>query len=98
MNNTQQSKTRIDIDAYITDFSTVKFSNIFITKLGLMKDNPHQYFDYLENERHDFCIQYIIDGEGFFHTNNTLYSVKKGDLFLLPNNKEHYYKANSCDF
>lgn len=94
MNNTQQSKTRIDIDAYITDFSTVKFSNIFITKLGLMKDNPHQYFDYLENERHDFCIQYIIDGEGFFHTNNTLYSVKKGDLFLLPNNKEHYYKAN----
>ena len=94
MNKIPQNKSRIDIDAYITDFSTVKFSNILITKLGLMKDNPHQYFDYMKNERHDYCIQYVIDGEGFFYTNGTLHTVKKGDLFLVPNDKEHYYKAN----
>ncbi len=94
MNNTSQNKQRAGQDAYATEFSTVKYSNIFITKMGQMKDNPHQYFDYMKGERHDYCIQYIIDGEGFFFTNKNLYTVKKGDLFLIPNNKEHFYMAN----
>ena len=85
---------RIDRDAYITDLSTVRYSGIFITKFGLMKDNPKQYYDYLQDERHDYCLQYVISGEGFFFTNNTLYTVKKGDIFLLPRQSEHYYKAN----
>ena len=84
----------VDVDTYFTDLSTVRYSGIFITKFGLMKDNPKQYYDYLKDERHDYCLQYVISGEGFFFTNNTLYTVKKGDIFLLPRQSEHYYKAN----
>jgi len=85
---------RIDKDAYFTDLSTVRYSGIFITKFGLMKDNPNQYYDYMQDERHDYCLQYVISGEGFFFTNDTLYTVGKGDIFLLPRSSEHYYKAN----
>ena len=81
----------IDIENYI---STIRFSNIFITKIGMMKDNPQQFWSYHPNERHDYCIQYVINGEGTFFTNNVLYPIKKGDLFLIPNNKNYYYKAN----
>lgn len=91
----KQRKNRIvDIDTYATDLSTVRYSGIFITKFGLMKDNPKQYYNYLQDERHDYCLQYVISGEGFFFTNNTLYTVRKGDIFLLPRQNEHYYKAN----
>lgn len=94
MNKFYQNNPRAAIDAYQTDISTLNFSNIMITKIGLAEKDPNQYFDYKEGERHDFCIQYVFDGEGSFWTNNTLYTVKKGDLFLIPRDKEHYYKAN----
>ena len=74
--------------------SSIKFSNIFVTKIGLMKDNPHHIYKYRTDERHDYCIQYVIDGEGTFFTNNTPYPLKKGDLFLIPQTRDHYYKAN----
>lgn len=81
----------IDIE---NNLFTIRFSNIFITKTGMMKDNPQQFWTYHPNERHDYCIQYIISGEGTFFTNNVLYPIKKGDLFLIPNNRNYYYKAN----
>lgn len=87
----------IDVDTYAADISSVRFSGIFVTKFGLMKDNPKQYYGYQKNERHDYCLQYVISGEGFFFTNGTLYTVKKGDLFLLPQSTEHYYKANASN-
>lgn len=74
--------------------STIKFSNAFVTKAGMMKNNPRQFWQYRPDERHDYCIQYIIDGEGSFFTNGTLYPLKKGDLFIIPQTKEYYYKAN----
>lgn len=95
MKQKSQRKHLIDIDTYITDISSVRYSGIFVTKFGLMKDNPNQYYGYQQNERHDYCLQYVVSGEGYFFTNNTLYTVKKGDLFLLPRSTEHYYKANS---
>lgn len=85
---------RQDIDKYMSDISTVKYSNILITKIGLMENNPSQYYEYESNERHDYCIQYVFTGEGYFFTNKTLYQIKKGDVFYLPRNSEHYYKAN----
>ena len=94
MNKSNQIGRRFGINTYITDTSTLNFSNVMVTKIGLMKDTPHQYFDYMKDERHDFCIQYVFDGEGFFFTNGILYTVKTGDLFLIPRDREHYYKAN----
>lgn len=84
----------IDIDTYITSLSTIKYSNIFITKLGLMQDNPNQYYEYIPNERHDYCLQYVTSGEGVFYTNGVTYKLQKNDLFLLPKSRNHYYKAN----
>lgn len=92
-----QKKHIIDVDTYMADISSIRFAGIFVTKFGLMKDNPKQYYSYRKNERHDYCLQYVISGEGFFFTNGTLYAVKKGDLFLLPQAKEHYYKAKSTN-
>lgn len=94
MKKIERKKRLIDVDTYFTDLSTVRYSGIFVTKFGLMKDNPKQFYKYLQDERHDYCLQYVVSGEGFFFTNDTLYTVKKGDLFLLPRSTEHYYKAN----
>ena len=97
MKQNHNKKRPIDVDAYFTDLSTVRYSGIFVTKFGLMKDNPKQYYSYMQDERHDYCLQYVARGEGFFFTNNTLYTVKKGDVFLLPRSTEHYYKANAAN-
>lgn len=58
-----------------------------------MEKNPRQYY-YNENIRPDFCLQYVISGEGEYFINNKTYQLKPGDLFLLPKNKTHYYKAD----
>ena len=80
-------------DKYSKEIFSTQFSNIYITRIGHMERNPYQYYSN-ENVRPDFCLQYVISGQGEYFVNNKLHLLKTGDLFLLPKNKPHYYKAN----
>lgn len=88
--------TKITPDKYKVDLSTVNISNIFVTKIGHMQDQPNQFFtNYFV--RHDFCIQYVTAGKGEYFVNNKLYKLRKNTLFLLPKDKYHYYKSDPND-
>lgn len=80
-------------DKWKTDLTTIDFSNLFITKLGHMADQPNQYFTNW-TPRHDYCIQYVVKGEGEYFINNQLFKLCENTLFLLPKNRYHYYRAN----
>ena len=79
-------------DAFVSAVNTVDFSNIFITRLGKVQCNPDHFWN--TDKRFDYCLQYIADGKGEFFVNDTLYALKKHDLFLVPKQRAHYYRAD----
>ncbi|HBF86630.1 MAG TPA: hypothetical protein DDW54_03015 [Clostridiales bacterium] len=93
-----EGKAVIDVidDKWKTDVETFDVSNIFVTKIGHMADQPHQFFTNWF-VRHDYCIQFVVKGKGEYFVNNQLYELKKNTLFLLPKDKYHYYKSDEND-
>lgn len=85
---------KVVMDKWKTDLNTLEFSNIFITKIGHMFDEPNHFFTNWF-VRHDYCIQFVVGGEGEYFVNNTLYHLKKNTLFLLPKDRYHYYTSNT---
>lgn len=83
-------------DKYKADLQTLEFSNIFVTKIGHMADQPDQFFtNYFE--RHDHCLQYVVRGKGEYFINGRLYPLSAQSLFLLPKKRYHYYRADRED-
>lgn len=47
--------------------------------------------------RADFEIHYIVSGKGIFNINNKTYSLKAGNVFIIPPHTKHFYKADEND-
>lgn len=72
------------------------YAQLCINRVGHMQPYATQYYASFF-ERTDYCIQYVLKGQGDFFFNNRLYKLKKHTLFLLPKNSYHYYTANEED-
>lgn len=83
-------------DKWKTELNVKNFSDISISWIGHMVATPTQFFTNFF-KRNDYCIQYVISGKGSYFTNNHLYSLKKGTLWLLPKDEYHYYTSNKDD-
>ena len=75
---------------------TTAYSELCVNRIGHMMPYATQYYASFF-ERTDYCIQYVLKGQGDFFLNNRLYKLKKHTLFLLPKNAYHYYTANEED-
>lgn len=89
-----QEKLRA-VDKISEPVDTLEFSNVFLTHVGLLADQPYQYFT--TDKRYDYCIQYVVRGKGEFFVNDVLYALGRGALFLLPKQRYHYYKSDEVD-
>ena len=66
---------------------------LFIYECGYEKCKPHKPYEF---EHIDYyLIHYVLDGEGIFVFNNKSYTLKKGDGFLIPPNKDNTYYPSS---
>lgn len=82
-------------DLFSKAIISTDFSDIFVTFIGHSGKHPYHFWN--TDYRTDYCLQYVIDGKGEFFTNNTLYKLKKNDLFLVPREKSHYYRSDKND-
>lgn len=83
-------------DKWKTLLNTSLQSDVSISWIGHMIATPTQFFTNFTT-RKDYCVQYVIKGKGDYFTNNRLYSLKKGSLWLLPKDQYHYYTSNQDD-
>lgn len=83
-------------DKWNAELNVTALSNLTISLIGHMVATPTQFFTNFF-PRTDYCIQYVLRGKGNYFTNNQLYSLKKGTLWLLPKDKYHYYTSNKDD-
>ncbi len=83
------------VDKISEEADTLEFSNVFLSHVGLLCDQPYQYITM--NKRYDYCIQYVVRGKGEFFAGNVLYPLSRGALFLLPKQRYHYYKSDEID-
>ena len=88
----QLSKKTRKYDAFVSAVNTVDLSDICLTRLGKVQDNPDHFWN--TDKRFDYCLQYVAHGKGEFFVNDTLYALKKHDLFLVPKKRAHYYRAD----
>ena len=49
------------------------------------------------HKMHDYTLQFIEFGAGFYQLNDALYKLKKHDLFYIPYNEPILYKKNPAD-
>ena len=70
------------------------YFNTFLNKenlaAGLLVLKPGEEDTQLPHESDE--MYYILDGDGFLKIKNKDYSVKKGKVFFVPKNLEHYSK------
>ena len=85
----------IAVDKISEDVDTLEFSNVILSHVGLLADQPYQY--YTTDKRYDYCIQYVCRGKGEFFVGDVLYKLGRGALFLLPKQRYHYYKSDEHD-
>ena len=52
----------IAVDKISEDVDTLEFSNVILSHVGLLADQPYQY--YTTDKRYDYCIQYVCRGKG----------------------------------
>lgn len=83
-------------DKWKTLLCTSRQSDVSISWIGHMIATPTQFFTNF-TERKDYCVQYVIKGKGDYFTNNRLYSLQRGSLWLLPKDQYHYYTSNKDD-
>lgn len=86
----------------MVDSNTVFYSNSIIDKKYPYL-NPVQ-FGYRNCVKSHFCgpmirtywiIHYVVSGKGIFKINNKVYTLKKGDMFVIPPYIETYYEADA---
>ena len=66
-----------------------EFSDVKVHRIGHMIATPLQFYASFF-ERTEYCIQFVVKGEGDFFVNNHLYKLQKNTLFLLPKRNYHY--------
>lgn len=75
---------------------------------NLPRSNEHLYLRYAGEEfcepgyffdlnREEYHLHIVLKGKGSFHTDGTLYHLKSGDMFLVPQNQPNYYQADQKD-
>mgnify|MGYP002524567535 CR=1 FL=1 len=83
-------------DKWKTLLDTSRQADVSISWIGYMIATPTQFFTNF-TVRKDHCVQYVIKGKGDYFTNNRLYSLQRGSLWLLPKDQYHYYTSNKDD-
>ncbi len=89
-------KREVFPDQWKTQLDTKPVANISVSWVGHMIAPPTQFFTNFF-ERNDYCIQYTLNGKGDYFSNNKLYHLQKGTLWLLPKKQYHYYAADKDD-
>lgn len=78
-----------------TLYNYTPFSNhpfMFYTQIvGIQQIGPSYYNELFKAK--EYCIQYTLEGEGFAKINDTVFTLKKGDLLIIPNYHHHIFKA-----
>lgn len=83
-------------DKWKTQLSTKNTADISVSWIGHMIASPTQFFTNFF-PRNDYCIQYTLKGKGDYFSNNKLYHLQKGSLWLLPKKQYHYYASDKND-
>ena len=76
--------------------------NIIVTNKGYKDLNPVSYgyqkckssYAYGPALRMYWIIHYVVSGCGIFKINNKTYTVKAGEMFVIPPLVETYYEAD----
>ena len=56
--------------------------------------NPDIEYQIKRSNADCFSIEYVLDGEGYVHEDENMYTVKKGDFFILHPWKKHFYYSS----
>lgn len=68
---------------------------IFVECIGITHPNPSYSIERKRSEY--FIFEYVLSGVGYIYCNNTTYTVKKDDLYILPEGSSHKYWADNDD-
>lgn len=88
-----RSNKNVVFDKFKTELHTQDAYEIYACFIGHMVATPTQFYTNFF-VREDYCIQYVIRGKGDYFTNNKLYKLSRGCLWLLPKDQYHYYTAD----
>jgi len=67
-------------------------AGLFPTAIGYYPNAKSHQMQRVEHD--DFIVLYCADGRGVLKTNQSSWSVERGDLFILPPGTAHHYKAD----
>lgn len=67
--------------------------DLYLVHCGHQQCKPGYTYDHkIPNEFH---LHFVLNGKGSLTVNNTTYSIKKDDLFLIPKGQKVYYEADN---
>ena len=58
---------------------------------------PDETYAIKRPHSHCTCVEYIIDGEGTVNCDGEVCYPKKGDIYLLPRGKDHFYFSDNLN-
>ncbi len=93
MENTIEKFREVIPDKWKVKLNTSDCADASVSWIGHMIATPTQFYTNFV-ARNDYCIQYTVRGKGVFFTDNRLYSVNTGTLWLVPKDKYYYYKSD----
>lgn len=83
------------IDANFRWFQNAVKANeeLCLVECGVEQCKPNKYYG--PTIREEYHVHFILDGKGILEINDTSYSLKRGQIFLIPPSRQHYYYADS---
>lgn len=80
-----------ELTHFVGDFSVP----IFVDCIGITHPNPKYY---IERKRSEYYVfEYVLSGVGHIVCNETTYTVRKDDLYILEEGSRHRYWADKDD-
>lgn len=73
----------------------VKFTDFRLCYCGYEECEPGHSFG--PAVKSHYVLHYVLSGKGVFRLNNQLYSISKGEAFLIPPDVRAYYAADNDD-
>ena len=81
----KESQLKMIVDAGSgTEYWSVEGSRVQFTRFVVPANTVFQKHRHKSEQ-----ITYVLEGELFFETENTVYKISKGDCILIPENKDH---------
>lgn len=82
------------IDANFRWFQNAVKANeeLYLVECGIEQCRPDKFYG--PTVRREYHVHFLLDGKGVLEINNTSYSLKRGQIFVIPPDREHYYYAD----